>query len=180
MLAYYLFRDIRIITKLNSFCYNTAVTVKNIIFETDNFTVDTPEKPFIDRLEGGHIRISPKFKISDRTQLTPEQAREYIKLSMVVGEAMKIGMGKQGIDIGIVNYQDMGNWAVFKPEGPTMHMHVFGRAKTATIQKYGEAVLLPKKETGFYDEFKRLTDEDITEISKEIERLLATNKYKNF
>jgi diadenosine tetraphosphate (Ap4A) HIT family hydrolase len=156
------------------------MTIKNIIFETANYIIDTPEKPFIDRLEGGHIRISPKFKVSDRTQLTPEQAKEYIKLSMVVGEAMKIGLERQGIDIGIVNYQDMGNWSVFKPEGPTMHMHIFGRATTAIKQKYGEAVLLPKKETGFYDDFKRLTDGDIAEIKKEIQRLINTDKYKNF
>lgn len=85
------------------------MTIKNIIFEIDNYIIDTPENPYIDRQEGGHIRISPKFKVPDRTQLTPEQAKEYIKLSMVVGEAMKIGLGRQGIDIGIVNYQDMGN-----------------------------------------------------------------------
>ncbi|MEI6533563.1 MAG: hypothetical protein WCO06_07055 [Candidatus Roizmanbacteria bacterium] len=126
------------------------------------------------------LKISPKFKISDRTLLTPKQAKEYIKLSMVVGEAMKIGLRRQGVDIGIINYQDMGNWSVFTPEGPTMHMHVFGRATTAIIQKYGEAVLLPKKDTGFYNKFNRLSDEDITEIKKEIERILSTNKYKEF
>jgi len=156
------------------------MTIKNIIYQTEHFIIDTPEKPFIDRLEGGHIRISPKFKISDRTQLTPEQAKEYIKLSMIVGEALKIGLGRKNIDIGIINYQDMGNWAVFKPEGPTMHMHIFGRAKNAKIQKYGEAVLLPKKETGFYDNFQRLTDEDIHEIKKEIDRLIQTDKYNKF
>ncbi len=156
------------------------MTIENIIFETANYIIQTPEKPFIDRLEGGHIRILPKFEISDRTKLTSEQAKEYIKLSMIVGEAMKIGLGKQGIDIGIVNYQDMGNWSVFKPEGPTMHMHIFGRAKTATKQKYGEAVLLPQRETGFYDSFKKLTDEDTAVIKKEIERLLDSDKYKNF
>lgn len=156
------------------------MTIENIIFETDNYIIQTPEKPFIDRLEGGHIRILPKFQASDRTKLNAEQAKEYMKLSMVVGEAMKIGLERQGIDIGIVNYQDMGNWSVFKPEGPTMHMHIFGRAKTATKQKYGEAVFLPQRETGFYDSFQRLTDKDITEIKKEIEALLASDKYKNF
>lgn len=156
------------------------MTIENIIFETDNYIIQAPEKPFIDRLEGGHIRILPKFQVSDRTKLTPEQAKEYIKLSMIVGEAMKIALERQGIVIGIVNYQDMGNWSVFKREGPTMHMHIFGRAKTATKQKYGEAVLLPQRETGFYDTFQRLTDEDIAEIKKEIERLLDSDKYKNF
>ncbi len=156
------------------------MTIENIIFETDNYIIQAPEKPFIDRLEGGHIRILPKFQVSDRTKLTSEQAKEYIKLSMIVGEAMKIALERQGIVIGIVNYQDMGNWSVFKPEGPTMHMHIFGRAKTATKQKYGEAVSLPQRETGFYDTFQRLTDEDIAEIKKEIERLIDSDKYKKF
>lgn len=154
--------------------------IRNIIYETNNFIVDAPEKPFVDRLEGGHIRISPKFKVSDRTKLTPELAKEYIKLSMIIGEAMKAGLQKRGIDIGIINYQDMGNWAVFDPAGPTMHMHMFGRAKSATKQKYGEAVNLPKRESGFYDGFKPLTDEDIAAIKDEIEKLLTADKYLNF
>jgi hypothetical protein len=43
-----------------------------------------------------------------------------MKLSMVVGEAMKSALRSRGIDIGIINYQDMGNWGVFNPEGPTL------------------------------------------------------------
>jgi diadenosine tetraphosphate (Ap4A) HIT family hydrolase len=150
------------------------------IYETTHFIVETPNTPFVDKAEGGHIRIMSKIKVSDRTKLTPEQAIEYMKLSMVAGEALTIIMGKQGIEIGIVNYQEMGNWSVFKPEGVTMHLHIFGRAKTATIQKYGEAVLLPQKKTGFYENFKTLNEEDVKEMRTEIERLLNTDSYKNF
>lgn len=149
------------------------------IYETPNFILETQERPFIDRAEGGHIRIMSKIKVSDRTKLTPEQAIEYMKLSMVAGEALTNILTKQGIEIGIVNYQEMGNWSVFKPEGPTMHMHIFGRAKTARKQKYGEAVLLPRRDTGFYDGFEPLNENDIMEIQKEIERL-STDKYKDF
>lgn len=151
-----------------------------LIYETDHFILETREKPFIDRKEGGHIRIMSKIKVSDRTKLTPKQAIEYMKLSMVAGEALTNVMKRQGIEIGNVNYQEMGNWSVFKPEGITMHMHIFGRAKTATIQKYGEAVLLPRRESGFYDGFKPLNEQDIVEMRKEIERLLSTEKFKNF
>ncbi len=156
------------------------MTIKNIIYETANYIVDTPERPLIDRLEGGQIRITPKVKVSDRTQLSPELAKEYMMLSMVVGAAMKTGLQKRGIDIGIINYQDMGNWGVFEPGGPTMHTMVFGRAKTAIIQKYGEAVQLPKIDTGFYDGFMPLNKEDISAIREEIDKLLQTDKYKNF
>lgn len=151
-----------------------------LIYETPNFILETREKPFVDRKEGGHIRIWSKLKISDRTKLNAEQAAEYMKLSMVAGEALTNVMKRQGIDIGIINYQEMGNWSVFKPEGPTMHMHIFGRAKTATTQKYGEAVLLPQRETGFYDSFQPLNENDILEMQKEIKQLLKTEKYKDF
>lgn len=150
------------------------------IFETENFILEAREKPFIDRAEGGHIRIWSKLKVSDRTKLTPDQAVEYMKLSMVAGEALTSVMGKQGIEIGIINYQEMGNWSVFKPEGVTMHMHIFGRAKTAVKQKYGEAVLLPQVDTGFYEGFEGLNENDISEMQKEIKRLLNTDKYKEF
>jgi len=41
-------------------------------------------------------------------------------------------------------------------------------------------VLLPQRETGFYDGFEPLNDNDIKEISNEIERLLNSDHYKNF
>jgi len=150
------------------------------LYETDNFKVLIPPQPFIDRSEGGHLTILSKLAVSDRTKLTREQAIEYTKLSMIVGEALKEGLAKQGIDIGIVNYQEMGNWSVFKPEGPTMHMHIFGRAKTATKQKYGEAVQLPRRETGFYNGFEPLNNDDVSSIKSVLQNLLNSPKYKEF
>lgn len=148
------------------------------VYETENFYIQAASKPFISRDEGGHMYIFPKTTLRDRTQLSPKLAVEYMKLSMVVGEALKSAMARRGVDIGIVNYQDMGNWGVFKPEGPTLHMQIYGRATTATIQKYGDAVQLPHRETGFYDDFKPLDEEDIREIEADIEKLLRSDKYK--
>lgn len=147
------------------------------IIKLPNFEIQAAARPFIDRSEGGHIYIFPTEPVRDRTQLSSSLAIEYMKLSMVVGEALKSAMSRRGVDIGIVNYQDMGNWGVFKPEGPTLHMQIYGRATTATIQKYGDAVQLPHRETGFYDNFKPLDEEDIKEISTDIEKLLSTSKY---
>lgn len=148
------------------------------VYETQNFYIQAASKPFVDRTEGGHMYIFPKVPVRDRTQLSPELAIEYMKLSMIVGEALKSAMSRRGIDIGIVNYHDMGNWGVFKPEGPTLHLQIYGRATTATIQKYGDAVQLPHRETGFYDNFKPLNEEDIEEIKADIAKLLQTDKYK--
>lgn len=147
------------------------------IYETKNFHIQAAKRPFIDRAEGGHLYIFPKVEVRDRTKLSAPLAIEYMKLSMVVGEALVSAMARRGITIGIVNYQDMGNWGVFKPEGPTLHMQVYGRATTATIQKYGDAVSLPHRETGFYDNFEPLNEDDIAEIKVDIEALLSTEKY---
>jgi hypothetical protein len=79
-----------------------------------------------------------------------------MKLSTVAGEAMKTVLPRRGIDIGIINYQDMGNWMVFEPGGPKMHMQIFGRAKDAVRQKYGDAVNLPHLETASTKDLSRL------------------------
>ena len=149
------------------------------IMKTANFEICAAARPFIDRNEGGHIYIFPTVPVRDRTQLSSSLAIEYMKLSMIVGEALKSAMARRGVDIGIVNYQDMGNWGVFKPEGTTLHMQIYGRATTATIQRYGDAVQLPHRESGFYDNFKPLDEQDIQEIKSDIEKLMATDKYKN-
>ena len=147
------------------------------IHETANFYIQAANRPYVDRAEGGQLYLFPKVAVRDRTQLSPALAIEYIKLSMVAGEALVSGMARRGVDIGLVNYQDMGNWSVFKPEGPSLHMHIYGRAKTATIQRYGEAVQLPHRESGFYDDFKPLEAGDVAEIKADIDKLLRGAKY---
>ena len=60
-----------------------------------------------------------------------------------------------------------------------LHIHIYGRAKSAKIQKYGDALNLPHRETGFYEGFEPLNEEDIKEIKKEIENLLSQQKYSD-
>lgn len=145
-----------------------------VLFTSENFIVSIPEKPHVDRLDGGHIKIEPKVPIENRTQLSPELAKELMKLTMIVGEAMDIGLNRRGIDVGRINYQDNGNWR------PQMHIHLYGRAKSAKKQLWGEALYLPKPPKGFYEGLEPLNTDDAKEIQKEINRLLFTEKYKNF
>ena len=151
-----------------------------LIFETENFLIEAPEKPHIDRSDGGHIVIIPKVRVEDRTKLNRDLAVEFIKLSMVMGEAMATVMNKHGVDIGRINYQDNGNWGVFKPEGPHLHAHLYGRAKSAKTQKYGDALDFPQRSTGFYDKNQPLNSEDIQAMHALIEELLKNPKYQNF
>ena len=61
-----------------------------------------------------------------------------------------------------------------------MHMQIFGRAKTAVKQKYGDAVSLPHIEAGFYEGFQPLDADDVKELRIEIERLTQIEKYQIF
>jgi diadenosine tetraphosphate (Ap4A) HIT family hydrolase len=152
-----------------------------VIFKSNHFTVDAVEHPLVDRDDGGHVTINPIVHVSDRQQLTPQQAIEFMRLSIVVGDAMKTAMKKNGVNIGRINYQDNGNWGVFKPEGPHLHLHLYGRAIDAKYQRYGQACYFPHRDTEpeFYINLRPLTERDIVEIRKEIQRLLALDKFSN-
>ncbi len=149
-----------------------------LVFESDNFNLTSVEYPHVTRTDGGHLKITPKVHYADRLELSPELAVEMAWITMLAGEAMTTALKNRGIDIGLINYQDNKNWSVFKPEGPYLHIHLYGRAKDAKIHKYGDACQFPHRETGFYDKFEPLNDGDIKEIQKQIQKLLKQNKYQ--
>ena len=154
--------------------------MERIIFETENFKLVAHPKPFVDRDEGGHIKIVTTKNVKDRLDLATPAALELAWLTSLVGEAFKKTMIKQGIKIRKLNYQDMGNWA-FLPNAPApehLHIHIFGRVFEAKHQPLPASVYLPFRETGFYDNFKPLTQEDETCLLEEINKLSLTEKYK--
>lgn len=152
-----------------------------LIYETKDFVVEAVDKPQIDRDDGGHIKIQPKVRTVDRQQLSPKQAIELMRLTIVAGEAMTKVMNEHGVDIGRINYQDNGNWSVFKPEGPYLHVHLYGRAKSAKVHKYGHAIQSPlrKDYPEFYENFKPLTKKDVEDIKKEIKKLFTKKKFSD-
>jgi len=139
-----------------------------IIYETKNFILESHERPEVDRLEGGHMKISPKRDIVDRTELTPEEAIELIRFTIVAGKAMIKGMAESGVKIGRINYQDNGNW------NPHFHIHLYGRAVDAKIQKYGDPII-----SGHQDKFSKLSNEDVNEIKAEIDLLLNSEEFSD-
>ena len=151
-----------------------------IIYETENFIVDSQERPFVCRTDGGHIRIKAKdLSITDRTKLSPKQAIESMRLTMIVGEAFEKAMNDKGVPVVKVNYQDMGNWYVKTNTKPYFHIHLFGRSKDAVKQIWPEAVYLPDRGTGFYEGFEPLNESDRTEIFKHINIVSKENKYSD-
>jgi hypothetical protein len=148
-----------------------------VIYEAQHFVLRTLDQPHVSRADGGHIVIDPKIAVEDRTRLTREQAIELVKLTMVGGEAMKIVLTRKGIDIGRINYQDNGNWRA------ELHVHLYGRARCATLQPWGHALAFPPTREAFRKEMgnmEPLREDDIVELRTEIARLLAGDKYLDF
>lgn len=147
------------------------------VFEATHFEIVVLPHPHVSRSDGGHLVINPKVPVEDRTKLTREQAVELVKLTMVAGDAMKTVLTRAGIDIGRINYQDNGNWR------HELHVHLYGRARGATLQPYGHALAFPPTREAFMKEMgdlEPLNEDDIAALRAEIERLLATEKYRGF
>lgn len=148
-----------------------------LVFASQHFEIIAPEQPHIARSDGGHLIINPKVVVEDRTQLTREQAIELVKLTMVAGEAMKDVLTRHGIAIGRINYQDNGNWR------PELHVHLYGRARGAPLQPYGHALCFPPTRAAFQREMGKLeplTTEDVEALTAAINRLMRTEKYREF
>ena len=148
-----------------------------LIYESVHFTISTPDHPHVSRSDGGHLIINPKIVVEDRTHLSRALAIELMKLTMVAGEALKTVMSRNGIDIGRVNYQDNGTWR------HELHVHLYGRARGATLQPYGHPLALPPTPQAFREQMGNLEPlraDDVAELKVEIERLMATPKYRDF
>lgn len=146
------------------------------VYETDNHSVNVPEKPHVSRTDGGHLIIIPKIPIEDRTKLSPSLAKELMKLTMIVGEAMNTVLNKNGVDIARINYQDNGNWKHI------LHIHIYGRAKSAIVQKWGHALHITPTPEEFakQEKLEPLNSKDIEDLKVEIEKLINNEKYKSF
>jgi diadenosine tetraphosphate (Ap4A) HIT family hydrolase len=147
------------------------------VYKSAHFDIVVPEYPHVTRGDGGHVIINPKVPVEDRTMLAREQAIELMKLTMVAGEAMKTVLTRRGIPIGRINYQDNGNWR------HELHVHLYGRSRDATIQPWGTFLQIPPTRDAFrtrMGQLEPLNAEDVRELKAEIERLLATEKYRAF
>jgi diadenosine tetraphosphate (Ap4A) HIT family hydrolase len=147
------------------------------VLEAQHFTIMVIDHPHVSRRDGGHLVINPRVAVEDRTRLTREQAIELAKLTMVAGEAMKTVLTRRGVAIGRINYQDNGNWR------EELHVHLYGRARDATLQPYGHSLAFPPTRQAFMKEMgdlEPLDAEDVAELQAEMLRLLATAKYREF
>lgn len=153
------------------------LNIKDTIFETDDYSVVTLQKPHIDREDGGHILIVLKnMDYIQFSRIPTNTAEKLAKIASIAGNAMERALVENGIDIGLINYQINGNWAVSSADPVPIHIHLYGRAKSSNRQKYGEALFLPLPSTGFYDCFTGINSSDIEKIRAYIAIDLASKE----
>jgi diadenosine tetraphosphate (Ap4A) HIT family hydrolase len=82
--------------------------------------------------------VIPDRPVDERSKLSPFEALELTFLSIVAGKLLKRQHGAAWI-----NYQENGNWQLDTGKERILHLHVYGRSKSAKSQQYGEALSFP-------------------------------------
>lgn len=97
-----------------------------------------PVKPHISPGDGGHLMVIPDRLVDERSNLSPFEALELTFLSIVGSKLLRCQHGAAWI-----NYQENGNWQLDTGKEKKLHLHIYGRSKSAKSQPYGEALSFP-------------------------------------
>ncbi len=147
---------------------------RNCVYEDKYFKVISPEFPLNCRDDGGHLILIKKEKVTDRSDMTYQEAIDFMRISMAVGKSMYEVLG-----IERMNYEDLGNWGIDDPGGAKMHLHFMGRAKEQTHQIRGQHIFLfPKGHKIYQGHLKPFSDEQVDSLRKRISEILTEPKYK--
>lgn len=152
-----------------------------IIYQTKTFSVVTlTHRPHIPRQDGGHIMICATEKyFPDRTALSPKEATELMRLSMMAAEAFQSGMVDRGVNVERINFQENGNWAFLHDKPPVFHLHLYGRTKNAKSQTWGEALYFPDPHDPRYEQFEPLNDDDCEMIRSKLHDLAHEPRFSD-
>jgi diadenosine tetraphosphate (Ap4A) HIT family hydrolase len=146
---------------------------KNCVYEDKFFKVINPELPLNCSDDGGHLVLVKHDPVTDRSDLTYQEAVNFMRISMAVGKAMYEVLGVERM-----NYEDLGNWGVDDPGGAKMHLHFMGRAKEQTHQIRGQHIFLfPKGHKIYQGHLKTLSEEQIDSLREKISEILKEPKY---
>jgi len=144
-----------------------------VVYEDKYFQVISPERPLNCREDGGHLIMIKREKVTDRSDLTLQEAIDFMRISMAVGRAMYEVLGVERM-----NYEDLGNWGIDDPGGAKMHLHFFGRAHEQTHQIRAQHLFMyPKGHKIFDGHLKPFDNADIQELTSRIESILKEPKY---
>ena len=147
---------------------------EDCVYEDKYFKVISPQNPLNCRDDGGHLILIKKNPVTDRSDLTYQEAIDFIRISMAVGKSMS-----QVLQVERMNYEDLGNWGIDSPGGAKMHLHFMGRAKEQTHQIRGQHIFLfPKGHPIYKGHIMRLSREQLKQLRKRIYKILRKPKYE--
>jgi diadenosine tetraphosphate (Ap4A) HIT family hydrolase len=145
-----------------------------VLYDDKYFRVVAPEFPLNSREDGGHLLLLKKLPVSDRSDLSYQEAINFMRITMIVGRAMY-----DVLDIERMNYEDLGNWGLDEPGGARMHLHFFGRAREQIHQIRGQHMFLyPKDHKIYKGHLKPLDDGDLQRLRARIAELVNESKYR--
>jgi diadenosine tetraphosphate (Ap4A) HIT family hydrolase len=147
---------------------------ENTIYEDKYFAVYSPGLPHNCRDDGGHLILIKKEPVRDRSDLSWQEAVDFMRISMAVGKAMY-----EVLRIERMNYEDLGNWGLDDPGGPKMHLHFFGRSREQIYQIRGQHMsLYPKGHPIYKGHLKPFTSQDIQALRGRLAEILKEEKYR--
>jgi diadenosine tetraphosphate (Ap4A) HIT family hydrolase len=120
------------------------------------------------------LLLLKKEQVTDRSDLTYQEAIDCMRISMAVGRAMYDVLG-----IERMNYEDLGNWGLDEPGGAKMHLHFFGRAREQIHQIRGQHLFLyPKGHKIYEGHLKPFTEEEVARLKARVAAILREPKYR--
>ncbi|MFJ6841961.1 HIT family protein [Streptomyces griseoluteus] len=123
-----------------------------------------PQRPHISPRDGGHLLVVPRRHVRDRSRLTPAEVLGLEYASLVAALGLTQTLGTEWF-----NYQENGNWSVENADAH-MHLHVYGRARRAVTQPYGEALRFPTRSELPKWEPPKLSEHEVTALRQALER----------
>jgi diadenosine tetraphosphate (Ap4A) HIT family hydrolase len=145
----------------------------NIDYEDQYFIVINPIPALHCKDDEGHLILIKKERVHDRSDLTLQEAIDFMRISMADGKAMY-----EVLDVERMNYADFGNWSLDDPGGSKMHLHFFGRARKQMHQMRGQCmVFFPKDHPIYKGHLKHFNSEKITILRDKAASILREEKY---
>lgn len=123
-----------------------------------------PQRPHISPGDGGHLLVVPRRHVRDRSRLTPAEVLALEYASLVAAQGLTQTLGTDWF-----NYQENGNWSV-ENTGAHMHLHVYGRARQAVAQPYGEALRFPNRSELPRWETPKLSNDQVAALRQALEK----------
>jgi len=145
-----------------------------VIYEDKFFQVISPAFPLNCREDGGHLILLKKEIINDRSDMSWQEGIGFMRISMIVGQAMY-----EVLEIERINYEDLGNWGIDKPQGSYMHLHFFGRSAHSIHQIRGNHLLIyPEGHNIYKGHLTPLNKEETDQLIIAVNEISKEEKYK--